>query len=45
MNLVEEIIDELEEDSCELYHKNRDILQKKELLEDMIQRVTEQKKY
>lgn len=44
MNLVEEIIDELKEDSCELYHKDRDVLQKIKLLEDMIQGATELKK-
>lgn len=36
-NFVEQIIDELKEDSCELYHKERSELEKITLLENMIQ--------
>ncbi|WP_154695083.1 hypothetical protein [Clostridium botulinum] len=43
MNIVEQIINELKEDSCELYYKERDILQKIALLENMIQGADELK--
>ncbi|WP_163243854.1 hypothetical protein [Clostridium sporogenes] len=43
MNITEQIINELKEDSCELYYKKRDILQKIALLENMIQGADELK--
>ncbi|MCW6112171.1 hypothetical protein [Clostridium sporogenes] len=43
MNIVEQIINELQEDSCELYYKKRDMLQKITLLENMIQESDELK--
>lgn len=42
-NLIEQLIDELKEDSCELYYKNRDVLEKITLLENMIQGANELK--
>lgn len=42
-NFVEQLIDELKEDSCEVYHKNRDVLEKITLLENMIQEANELK--
>lgn len=43
MNIVEQIINELNEDSCELYYKKRDVLQRITLLESMIQQADELK--
>ena len=42
-NFIEQLIDELKEDSCELYHQNRDGLEKIILLENMIQEANELK--
>lgn len=44
MDVVEQIISELNEDSSELHHKERNVLQKIIILENMIQGADELKR-